>query len=160
LDEDGKCCRFYRFQKPWEDTIKEILLAVNHAPALVDSTGVGDPILEMLQRRSGGENFEGYHFTGPSKQRLMEGLAVKIQQQAIMFPDGPIRKELEIFEYQYTRTGVRYAVPEEMGYHDDCVCALALACMHQLTARIVPKISAGVLAKANVRVRGMGVRMP
>jgi hypothetical protein len=33
--------------------------------------------------------------------------------------------ELEQFEYQYTRTGVRYAAAE--GLHDDCVCALALA---------------------------------
>jgi hypothetical protein len=33
--------------------------------------------------------------------------------------------ELETFEYEYTRTGVRYSAPE--GLHDDCVCALALA---------------------------------
>lgn len=33
--------------------------------------------------------------------------------------------ELESFEYEYTRTGVRYTAPE--GMHDDCVMALALA---------------------------------
>jgi hypothetical protein len=33
--------------------------------------------------------------------------------------------ELEEFEYEYTRTGVRYSAPE--GFYDDYVCALALA---------------------------------
>ena len=33
--------------------------------------------------------------------------------------------ELETFEYEYTRTGVRYTAPT--GLHDDGVCALALA---------------------------------
>jgi hypothetical protein len=55
----------------------------------------------------------------------MEGLAVAIQQAKITYPDGPIVKELESFEYEYSRTGVRYAAVD--GMHDDCVCALALA---------------------------------
>ena len=32
---------------------------------------------------------------------------------------------MESFEYEQTRTGVRYSAPE--GLHDDCVVALALA---------------------------------
>jgi hypothetical protein len=55
----------------------------------------------------------------------MEGLAVAIQQREITFPEGPITNELNAFEYEYTRTGVRYSAPE--GMHDDCVMALALA---------------------------------
>jgi hypothetical protein len=46
---------------------------------------------------------------------------------------GPlIRHELEAFEFQYTRTGVRYAAPE--GLTDDAVCALALAVRARTTA--------------------------
>jgi hypothetical protein len=55
----------------------------------------------------------------------MEGLALAIQQRKVLFPEGPIKDELENFEFEYTRTGVRYTAPE--GLHDDCVCALALA---------------------------------
>lgn len=55
----------------------------------------------------------------------MEGLAVAIQKQEIGFPEGVITHELESFEYEYTRTGVRYSAPS--GMHDDAVCALALA---------------------------------
>lgn len=123
LDKWGRTSRFNRFQKPWQDTINSIKDEVGTVPALVDSTGVGDPIVEILQR--GTSNFEGLKFTSQSKQQLMEGLAVAIQQRQVFFPEGPIAQELREFEYEYTRTGVRYSAPE--GFNDDCVCALALA---------------------------------
>lgn len=124
LDKDGATCRFSRWQAPWEETTDRIVRQTGPTKAAVDSTGVGDPILERLQKAERSK-FEGYHFTGPSKQRLMEGLAVAIQRREVTFPAGPIVNELESFEYVYTRTGVRYSAPE--GMHDDCVCALALA---------------------------------
>ncbi len=124
LDVNGRVCRFVRWQKPWEDTIRDILDITKDVPALVDSTGVGDPILERLQKAKPGV-FLGFKFSSPSKQQLMEGLAVAIQQQQIHYPAGPIVAELEAFEYVYSRTGVTYSAPE--GQHDDCVCALALA---------------------------------
>jgi phage FluMu gp28-like protein len=124
LDENGVCCRFLRFQKPWTETLEVILRETGRVPASVDATGVGDPIVETLQRR-GGQNFEGFKFSAASKQQLMEGLAVAIQQQSVLFPEGPIQHELEQFEFVYSRTGVRYSAPE--GLHDDCVMALALA---------------------------------
>ncbi len=123
LDEAGASCRFERFQKPWQDTIQHIRNTTGSVPALVDSTGVGDPVLEALQQ--GRSNFEGFKFSSTSKQQLMEGLAVAIQQRQVTYPDGVIRSELELYEYEFTRTGVRYSAPE--GMHDDCVCALALA---------------------------------
>ena len=130
LDADGAACRFSRWQGPWEMTTDRIVAETGTTRALVDSTGVGDPIVERLQKRSRG--FEGYQFTAPSKQRLMEGLAVAIQRREVTFPEGPISQELEAFEYVYTRTGVRYSAPE--GLHDDCVCALALS-VHLRTMR-------------------------
>ncbi|HET7558872.1 MAG TPA: terminase family protein [Limnochordia bacterium] len=123
LDAEGRVCRFERFQEPWRETKRRIIEATN-APALVDSTGVGDPVVEDLQR-DGGSHFEGFKFSAPSKQQLMEGLAVAIQQGRITYPSGPIVAELEAVEYEYSRNGVRYAAPE--GMHDDCVMALALA---------------------------------
>ena len=127
LDREACTCKFERFQRSWTDTKRFIADFAPGVPTLVDSTGVGDPVLEDLQRIPGG-NFVGYLFTGPSKQRLMEGLAVAIQQHKIRFPSGPIVSELECFEYEYTRTGVRYSAPE--GMFDDCVCSLALAVEH------------------------------
>jgi hypothetical protein len=124
LDRYGRVCRFERFQKPWNATIDAIDALVGRTPALIDSTGVGDPVLEALQRKRA-DVYEGFKFTGPSKQQLMEGLAVAIQQQQIGFPEGVIVNELEGFEYVYSRTGVKYSAPD--GLHDDCVMALGLA---------------------------------
>ncbi len=124
LDVNGAVCRYERWQAPWQDTIVRLKSLIGSTPALVDSTGVGDPVLEALQA-NGGSNYEGFKFTSASKQQIMEGLAVAIQSRKIAYPDGVIVMELEQFEYEYTRGGVRYSAPD--GAHDDTVCALALA---------------------------------
>jgi phage FluMu gp28-like protein len=122
LDEDGNVAYFDRFQMDWHNT-KQNIIRLPKCPILVDSTGVGDPILEDLQRE--GVNIQGLKFTSSSKQQLMEGLQAAIHQGKIGYPEGIISQELEIFEYQYTATGVKYSAPS--GYHDDAVMALALA---------------------------------
>ncbi|MHC2315160.1 phage FluMu gp28-like protein [Bradyrhizobium diazoefficiens] len=126
LDEDGCTSEHHRFQLSWKATIMRVRLICGYITSFLDSTGVGDPIVEELQDGNGeNSNFKGYKFTQASKQMLMEGLAVAIQQNEIQYPEGVIVNELESFEYEYTRTGVRYTAPE--GMHDDCVMALALA---------------------------------
>ena len=121
LDRNASVCYFERFQMDWKQTITHIK-NLPPAPVCIDSTGTGDPIAEEVARA---RNTEAYKFTSISKQQLMEGLATGIQQRKITFPEGHIKDELENFEYEYTRTGVRYSAPQ--GLHDDCVCALALA---------------------------------
>lgn len=123
LDQDGNVVQLDRWQGPWGDTRARILAQVNGWPTLVDSTGVGDPIVEDLQKVRA--NIQGFKFTQQSKQQLMEGLASAIQMGEVSFPDSWLVRELETFEYEYTRTGVRYTAPA--GLHDDGVCALALA---------------------------------
>ena len=125
LDEDGRVCEFYRFQKSWDDTEAEILRISKGLPCLIDSTGVGDPIVERLQKSN--PNIEGFKFTSSSKQQLMTALQVAVQNREIGILEGVMRNEMEAFEYTYTRTGVKYSAPT--GLHDDCVCALALARM-------------------------------
>lgn len=122
LDQFGQVCHFERFQKDWMQTVNAIK-ALPVVPTHIDSTGVGDPIVEQVQ--SIRPNTKGLKFTQTTKQQIMEGLALGIQQRKVLFPQGTIKDELENFEFEYTRTGVRYTAPE--GLHDDCVCALALA---------------------------------
>lgn len=123
LDKNGAVSYFNRFQKDWKQTRETILSIDRSKPVYIDSTGVGDAITEDLQKHF--NSMTGFKYTAHSKQQLMELLASKIHSQEIAFPEGEIKNELEIFEYQYTSTGVRYNAPS--GYHDDCVNALALA---------------------------------
>lgn len=122
LDKAGQVCFFDRYQRDWRQTVSDIISLPN-APMQMDSTGVGDPIVEQVQQKR--QNVTGRKFSQYSKQQLMEGLAVAIQQKLITFPPGVIRDELDSFEYEYTRSGVKYTAPS--GMHDDCVVALALA---------------------------------
>ncbi|HEV8177159.1 MAG TPA: terminase family protein, partial [Gemmatimonadales bacterium] len=125
LDRHRTVALFDRFQAPWEETERRVKAVVKQVPALVDSTGVGDPIVERFIREDK-SRVAGFKFTSTSRQQLLEGLAVAIQNTEIHFPDGPIVRELESFGYEYNRSGgIRYAAPD--GLHDDCVMALALA---------------------------------
>ena len=129
LDSQCRVCRHERWQATWRATVSDIRHITRGAPALVDSTGVGDPVLESLQA-GGGSNFAGFHFNATSKQQLMEGLALAIHQRELGIPEGELMQELMAFEYVVKVlngrvTGVQYSAPE--GMYDDSVCALALA---------------------------------
>ena len=124
LDRSGRICGFQRWQSDWRNTRHRLKAIVGQRPALIDATGVGDPIVEDLQMVA--TQVEGFVFSSGSKQMIMEGLASAIQRKEVGLIDDPVLiGELESFEYEYTRTGVRYSAPE--GLHDDAVCALALA---------------------------------
>ena len=123
LNEKGEVVHFDRFQADWSQTLQKITATIGNTPAFVDSTGVGDPIVEQLQRQH--PRIKGFKFTSQSKQQLIEGLVVAVQGQQVKFPEGVIADEMRNFEFEYTRTGVRYTAPQ--GLHDDCVMALALA---------------------------------
>src|SRR5437660_1925623 len=116
--------RLHRWQLvPWGEQKARVHELNAATPAWGDSTGVGDAVVEDLQRM--GVPMIGVPFSKPMKQKLMERLAVCIQQRKLRYPDGVIPRELETFMFEYTAHGVRYRAPE--GMHDDCVMALALA---------------------------------
>jgi len=91
---------------------------------LMDCTGVGDPLLEQLQRRL--LNVEGYLFTNASKKVLIETLAIGIQNRSLTFPEIAVMiAELRMMEYTLTPSRmIQYSAPP--GEHDDTVIALAL----------------------------------
>ena len=124
LDINGHVAKFFRFQKDWLQTKNFITSTIPKGkPIVIDSTGVGDAIVEELQRYFNA--MHGFKYTSTSKQQLMESLASSIHKGEVGFPVGHIKDELEIFEYVFTSTGVKYSAPT--GFHDDCVNALALA---------------------------------
>lgn len=105
--------------------IQDLSFKYNNALCMVDSTGVGDPIYEDLQ--NAGVSCEGYKFTNESKHKLIEQLAIAIEQRRITFPNiDYFINELLNYEYSITDSGrIQYSAPS--GKHDDCVISLALA---------------------------------
>lgn len=94
----------------------------------IDSTGLGDPIVEDLSKS--GLVVRGFKFSNTSKQVLIEQLIVAIEQQLLSIPDCKETKflidELKCFTYELLPSGkLRYSAPE--GLHDDGVISLGLA---------------------------------
>ena len=123
LDAEYKVCHFERFQMDWAQTEQRIIKLVGSTPAAIDSTGVGDPIVENIQRHC--PKILGVKFTSVSKQQMMEQLTADVHAATIRFPEGIIADEMRNFEFEHTQTGMRYSAPS--GLHDDAVVALALA---------------------------------
>lgn len=120
---------FERFnQIAWQlqkHRIAEISRRYNNALICLDSTGVGDPILEDLT--TAGCPVEAFIFSNKSKQQLIDKLRVNIEFQKISYPEIPVMvKELIDYEFEISSNGnIKYAAPT--GRHDDTVIALALA---------------------------------
>jgi hypothetical protein len=117
--------RFNRIDYKIQVKRLEVLARKYKAHIIMDSTGVGDPLLEQV--KSLGLIAEGYQFTNTSKQQLIEHLAVLIEKKEVTFPNIKVlTNELMSYQYEITRAGnMRYNAPS--GMHDDAVIALALA---------------------------------
>jgi len=128
LDETGHVVAYDRFNElSWsiqKDRIKR-LCGRYGAVAHIDSTGVGDPIVEELSLE--GVQVVGLKFTNITKRQIIEGLAMGVERAEVSFPEIPeLINELNIFTFEQLPSGMlRYGAPE--GLHDDCVISLALA---------------------------------
>jgi hypothetical protein len=121
--------RFHRLD--WTLQIVRIKAALSRYPycyTLVDSTGVGEPVFEML--KASGLLVKPYPFTAASKTNLVNNLVIAFEQGKITLPKASLAPELvdELESYEYTLTdsgNTRTSAPS--GVHDDCVMSLGLA---------------------------------
>ena len=129
LDDQLRLVDFERFQGVnWEVQKAEISRIVRQydAQACVDSTGVGDPIVESLIME--GLAVKGFVFTATSKRALVQNLIFTFASREIQIAPVPeLVEELKSLTFRQNQAGgISYQAPE--GMHDDCPMALALAC--------------------------------
>lgn len=112
----------YGFQK---QRIKERARWYNNAKIIVDSSSVGEPIKDDLERD--GMFVEDISFNRKNKRQIIEKLSIFIEQKYVYIPPIQILiDELKSFGYKLTDSGnVQYSAPQ--GMHDDCVISLGLA---------------------------------
>lgn len=128
--ESGSVVAWLRWHgTSWELSVQraaEMSKKYNRAVVTTDSTGVGDVVVEQLERA--GVPVSAFRFTNASKAQLVENLAVKLEKREISFPPIPqLLNELDSFEGTTSPiTGVvRYGAPP--GQFDDAAISLALA---------------------------------
>jgi hypothetical protein len=130
MDVESKhAVAFERFNElSWEFQKSKILALAkkyNGAKIVLDASGLGSPIYDDLCQNNA--NVEAFKFTNESKARLIESLAIAIEQKQLTFPNIPeLITELHSFGFETLPSGrMRYTAPN--GLHDDTVIALALA---------------------------------
>jgi len=118
--------RFRKIDYPFQK--KRIIATAkryNNARVIIDSTSVGEPIKDDLERE--GLFIDDFKFTNKSKKELIEKGSIYIEQKHVWIP--PITElvdELEAFGYELSGSGnIIYKAPS--GIHDDCVISLCLA---------------------------------
>lgn len=126
LDALGQWTEQYRFQHDWGPTKRKLLeICGTSLPVVMDSTGVGSPIVDDLQ--NAGMNVEGFVFSRKSRGALIEDLITAIHGKRLTIPGGITQAELESLgiERNSETNFTKYTVPD--GMHDDCIMSLALA---------------------------------
>lgn len=135
--------------------IAEIAKHYNNALVYIDSTGLGSPIVDDLQRE--GIACEPYIFTENSKKNLIEKLAVYIETKRIkLINEESIKRELEAFSYTIGANGhIHYNAPT--GYHDDNVISIALGVygLNPTPTKLEPKDEATPLKRCKERLLGV-----
>ncbi|MDQ3816102.1 MAG: terminase large subunit [Acidobacteriota bacterium] len=122
------------WQAEWTVTLEKLVQLQkywNKAHVTIDSTGVGDPISELLKKRGiSGTQLEDFKFSNASKDRLIKKLGVYFSEKKLKLPPmdqiPTLHTELEQFTYEILPSGkIRYTAPQ--GKHDDEVYSLALS---------------------------------
>ncbi len=105
--------------------IKRMYDKYHNSIIVMDSTGVGDPVLDML--RGAGIPIIGKNFNNKFKTDLATRVSIVFENELIEIPNDPILiNELKIFEATKSDTGKwTYSAPERK--HDDHVISLGLS---------------------------------
>lgn len=113
---------------PWTSQVERIVQLsryYNYAQVNIDKTGVGETLPSML--RANGVIVQDFHLSNIEKERLVNHLAMLIEQEIISYPDHEVLlNELKDYQYSYTKTG-KISFSASSDKHDDLVTALYLA---------------------------------
>jgi hypothetical protein len=115
----------------WNNIVDKVVKVINkyNATTMIEVNSVGDAIFEQIENKVYARaNVKPFVTTSKSKQDAIEKLVVGVQNNELTFTDVDyLKKELDIFTYEYNpkTKSVKYSAPH--GFHDDAVMATAIA---------------------------------
>jgi phage FluMu gp28-like protein len=122
----------YMYQFPLETPYTQVIGHLVRAhqkfkfrKALVDQTGVGEPVLEEI-RNQGLNNVEGLKFTVQTKEELLSNLKIVMEQNRLAIPfHRQLCQQINEQQYTYSKSGhLQFSHPANS--HDDMLWSLAL----------------------------------
>lgn len=139
LNESGKMVYCNRWRhKTWQSIVNEIIPILHKYKAIcyVEVNSIGDVIYEQL--KSIYRDVKPFYTSSQSKQDIIESLQVAVQNSVFSMLDIDwLKKEFELFTYEYSAKtrSIKYSAPS--GFHDDGVmsCAIAYSALKDLKNR-------------------------
>jgi phage FluMu gp28-like protein len=131
--EDNTIRLFYLHEFPLETPYTQVIGLLSRAnekflfkKALVDQSGVGEPILEEIRNQSV-DCVEGVKFTSETKENLLTGLKIVMEQGRLAIPyERRLCQQINEQQYSYSKSGcLQFSHPANA--KDDMLWALALA---------------------------------
>lgn len=129
LNERGEMVDVERFRHDtWANIKRKVADKINkyNAITFVEANSIGDPFMEDLVRMV--KSCEPFMTTAKSKQEIIEALMVASDDGSVKCLDVDwLKKELEVFGWEYNpkTKSIKYGAP--VGFHDDGVMSLAIA---------------------------------
>lgn len=120
LDADGAMTNHVRFQKSHDDTMRYIRTLPKNILKVMDSSGSGDVMMEMMYDVP---NLVGFKFNKATKPPLIKELIITLERDQLKFNEQTAT-ELTNFQFKYNAGGY---IEYEGKPHDDSVISLALA---------------------------------
>jgi phage FluMu gp28-like protein len=160
--EDNTIKLFYMHEFPLETPYTQVIGHLTKAnqklqfqKILVDQTGVGEPILEEIRSQSI-NCVEGLKFTEETKEELLTGLKILMEQQKLAIPyERRLCEQINEQQYAYSKNGhLQFNHPPNS--HDDMLWSLALAVKASKTEPapklwVVSKMSKGKIKLQQLR---------
>ena len=112
----------------WASIISKVVAVIKHwkARGYIEINSIGDPLFEQVKALY--NDIEPFTTTSKSKQDIIEGLQVAVQNKEFTALEIEwLKKEFELFTYEYSvkTRSIKYSAPS--GFHDDGVMSCAIA---------------------------------
>ena len=132
FNENGEMYYIQRWNHDtWSNIVAKVVKKINEIGCytFVEVNGVGDPIFEQVKNLVNDYNLiQPFVTSSKSKQDIIEKLIVANQNKEVkLLNESWLKKEFDIFGYEYNpkTKSVRYSAPN--GFHDDGVMSTAIA---------------------------------
>jgi phage FluMu gp28-like protein len=131
--ENGIKKLFYMYEFPLETAYSQVIghlaranTKLRFSKTFVDQSGIGEPILEEIHNQ-GLDSVEGVKFTPETKEKLLSGLKIAMEQGRLAIPyERRLCQQINEQQYAYSKSG-RLQFSHPGNSHDDMLWALALA---------------------------------
>jgi hypothetical protein len=129
LNDKGQMVQCERWRHDtWQNIVNNLLHVMRKWSAVtyIETNSIGDAIFEQL--RQSYRDIEPFVTTSKSKQDIIEALQVAAQNNEFtMLNIDWLKKEFDLFTYEYSHKSrsIKYSAP--LGFHDDGVMSCAIA---------------------------------